>query len=499
MFKMDLRRTLSRGARRLVGGASALALVGGAAVAQPAPANAQSDFTRTPTGSVPTSGPAANGEPAWFIYQAPPRPPAAPGAPAAPGGGGAPRPNPPIQACAGDAAKLGVGGADRNELMKRWKEVSPACVAALELPTVTPTTIDQSGTPTCVRSVICMSSNGQGISWSVNPSGLYNGGNNVRRVQWRSNPVNLGYKPTYPYAPLIQGANGAVSVAVDSKDNVWVVQRAPIGVDSISKFDANGKRLLTLGDSVVGHLHKAHGMNVDAQDNAYFADPSGAVIIKVSPEGKVLGTIGTRGKRGDWDEAKGQRLLWEPVSLAFDPRNGDMYIGEGHGAESPNDRQSGEPHNTSGASRVIRLDKNGKFISQIYGNMMGPGHFWQAHDLAIDPTNGDLWIGDREEYRIVIYTNAGEYKKTLQMRNLVCNISFDPKTGDPWIGTGLDSQFLRLNRDGKILGVIGNGPGTGDGEIGETGYIRWDSKGNLIAGSTTQARVVKWVAPQNQK
>jgi hypothetical protein len=213
----------------------------------------------------------------------------------------------------------------------------------------------------------------------------------------------------------------------------------------------------------------------------------------------VVKTFGTRGKRGDWDEAKGKRLLWEPVSIAFDPRNGDMYIGEGHGAESPNDRQSGEPHNTSGAARVIRLDKDGNFISQIYGNMMGAGHFWQAHDIAIDPTNGDLWIGDREEYRVVIYTNAGEYKKTLQMRNLVCNISFDPKTGDPWIGTGLDSQFLRLNRDGKVLGVIGNGPGTGEGQIGETGYIRWDSKGNMYAGSTTQARVVKWVAPQNQK
>ena len=85
------------------------------------------------------------------------------------------------------------------------------------------------------------------------------------------------------------------------------------------------------------------------------------------------------------------------------------------------------------------------------------------------------------------------------MRNLVCNISFDPKTGDPWIGTGLDSQFLRLDRDGKVLGVIGNGPGGGEGQIGETGYIRWDSKGNMYAGSTTQARVVKWVAPQNQK
>jgi hypothetical protein len=496
MFKVGLRNKFSLSARLLVGGASALAFVSSAALAQGVPTNAQSSFTRVPTGSVPMSGPAANGLPAWFIYEAPPRPANAPG-PGGPGGPGGAGPAP-IPACANDAAKLGVNPGDRNEMMKRWKEVSAACATALELPLVAANTIDRSGTPTCVRSVICMSSNGQGISWNVNPSGLYNGTNSVRRVQWRSEPANLGYKPTYPLT-LIPGANGAVSVGVDSKDNTWVLQRSPVGVDALSKHDANGKLLFTVGDSVLGHLNKAHGLAVDANDNAWFVDQASAMAWQVSPEGKLLKTLGTRGKRGDWDEAKGQRLLWDPVSIAFDPRNGDMYIGQGHGAESPNDRQSGEAHNTSGAARIIRLDKDGNFISQLYGNMMGPGHFWQAHDLAIDPTNGDLWIGDREEYRIVIYSNAGEFKKTIQMRNVICNIAFDPKTGDPWVGTGLDGQFLRLDRDGKILGVIGNGPGNGEGQIGETGYVRWDSKGNLITGSTNQARVTVWVAPQNQR
>jgi hypothetical protein len=471
MFKVDVRNSLARGARLMVGcGASALVFATSAVVAQ----------------SVPTSGPAENGQPEWFIYQAP-----------AAGGGFTPRPTAPLQACAADSARLGVSGPnERNELMKRWKQVSAACQNVLDLPVVTEGTVDRSGTPTCVRSVICMSNNGQGISWNVNPSGLHGGASNIQRVQWRSNPVNLGYQPTYPHS-LIKGANGAVSVGVDSKDNLWVLQRAPVGVDAISKFDANGKLLFTLGDKVLGHLNKAHGMAIDANDNAWFADPSSAIIMQISPDGKVLKTIGERGRRGDWDEEKGQRLLWEPISIAFDPRNGDMYIGEGHGAESPNDRQSGEPHNASGAARVIRLDKNGKFISQLYGNMMGAGKFWQAHDLAIDPTNGDMWIGDREEYRLVVYSNTGEFKKTIQMRNLMCNVAFD-KNSDLWVGTGLDGQFLKLNREGKILGALGNGPGGGEGQIGETGYIRWDSKGNLITGSTTQPRVTVWLAPKNK-
>ena len=32
------------------------------------------------------------------------------------------------------------------------------------------------------------------------------------------------------------------------------------------------------------------------------------------------------------------------------------------------------------------------------------------------PRNGDVWIGDREQYRIVVYTGDGKFKKTLQMR-----------------------------------------------------------------------------------
>ena len=77
-------------------------------------------------------------------------------------------------------------------------------------------------------------------------------------------------------------------------------------------------------------------MAVDAEDNVWITAASSATVMKISPEGKLLLTLGQRGRRGDWDEAKGQRLLWQPVMIAFAP-NGDVYIGEGHANESPND------------------------------------------------------------------------------------------------------------------------------------------------------------------
>jgi hypothetical protein len=87
------------------------------------------------------------------------------------------------------------------------------------------------------------------------------------------------------------------------------------------------------------------------------------------------------------------------------------YIAEGHGNESPNDTDSNDAVNNIGASRIIHLDKNGKFKNQWYGNEVGMGKFNSAHGLAVDPSNGDVWIGDREDYRIVVYSGDGKFLK----------------------------------------------------------------------------------------
>ena len=247
---------------------------------------------------------------------------------------------------------------------------------------------------------------------------------------------------------------------------------------------------------MLGFQDKAHGMAVDSEDNVWITAATTATVTKISPEGKVLLTIGERGRRGDWDEARGQRLLWQPVMVAFAP-NGDVYIAEGHANESPNDTDSDDPANNSGASRIIRLDKNGKFITQWFGNEVGQGKFDSAHGLAVDPKTGDVWIGDREQYRIVVYTGDGKFLKTLQMRNLVCALNFD-RHGEPWMASGQDGQFLKLDRNGKVLGAIGNGMGIGHGQFIEASYWVMDKEDNLYAGDTSVGRVTKMIAPRQK-
>jgi len=273
-----------------------------------------------------------------------------------------------------------------------------------------------------------------------------------------------------------------------------VFKRAPAGTPQLLKFDPNHKLILQIGDDVIGHQDKAHGMAVDAEDNVWICDAGLATVMKLSPEGKVLMTIGVRGHRGDWDEAKGQRLLWQPVMLAFAP-NGDVYIAEGHANESPNDVDSPDPTNVIGAARIIHLDKTGKFINQWFGDDVGEGKFDSTHGFAIDPSNGDVWIGDREQYRIVVYNSKGDFLKTLQMRNLVCALHFDNE-GNPWMASGQDGQFHKLDRGGKVLGAIGNGMGIGPGQFTEASYWVFDKNDNLYAGDTSVGRVTVMVAPK---
>jgi DNA-binding beta-propeller fold protein YncE len=332
-------------------------------------------------------------------------------------------------------------------------------------------------TPPCRRSPLCGHRSG--------PSRQ-----SLQRVQWQQ---TMGYTFTYPYV-LPPGYGGVPAVALDSKGNLWVFQRADAGKPQLFRFDPGSRLVLQVGPDVIGYQDKAHGMAVDAEDNVWITAANGATVMKISPEGRLLSTIGTRGRRGDWDEAKGQRLLWQPVMVAFGP-NGDVYIGEGHANESPNDSDSDDPANNIGAARIIHLDRNGTFINQWFGNEVGQGKFSSAHGLAVDPKTGDVWIGDREEYRIVVYTGDGKFLKTIQMRNLVCAINFDPQ-GEPWIATGQDGQFLKLDRNGKVIGAIGNGMGIGPGQFIEASYWVFDQQGNLYAGDTSVGRITKMVGPR---
>jgi sugar lactone lactonase YvrE len=301
---------------------------------------------------------------------------------------------------------------------------------------------------------------------------------------------DLRFTFAYPFA-LPEGGGGVSAVAINSKGHLFALQRNAAGKPQLFEFDERRKLVRAIGDDVIGHQNKTHGMAIDAEDNIWICDENGDTVMKLSPQGRLLMTIGVRGQRGDWDEAKGQRLLWQPLHLAFGP-NGDIYIGEGHANESPNDVDK-SPTNSVGAARVLHLDKNGKFINQWFGNHAGQGHFSMVHGIAVNPDNGNVYLADREEYRLVVYDAQGKFVRTIQMRNLTCALYVDPHK-QLWLATGQDGQIFKIDWDGNVHGAIGNGPGTGEGQFTESTYMAMDAQGNLYAGDTGAARITMMVA-----
>jgi DNA-binding beta-propeller fold protein YncE len=322
---------------------------------------------------------------------------------------------------------------------------------------------------------LAISQNGNGQVCFGSPMCAWGTGRNLIAHELRT--TDMGYTYEYPLTlPAAVPWAPVNAVALNSKGHIFAFMRqaSGSGAPQLAEWDENHKFVKAWG---VGLAVKAHGMAIDAHDNIWVCDQFGPTVMEFSPEGTLLKTIGVKGKSGVWDEAKELRLLWQPLDLAFAP-NGDIYIGEGHANESPND----------GAARVIHLDKNGTFINQWFGNAAGQGHFSMVHGIAVNPDNGNVYLGDREEYRIVVYDGNGKFIKTIQMRNLVCALYVDPHK-QLWLATGQDGQIFKIDWDGKVLGVAGNGPGRGPGQFAESTYMGMDPHGNLFVGDTSVGRV----------
>src|SRR5438093_9476798 len=82
-----------------------------------------------------------------------------------------------------------------------------------------------------------------------------------------------------------------IGVARNSKGHVFVYTRS--GETRLFEFDQNGNYVREIGQGLYG-FEMAHGVRVDSQDNIWAVDEGTNMVIKFSPEGRVLMTMGRR-------------------------------------------------------------------------------------------------------------------------------------------------------------------------------------------------------------
>lgn len=213
------------------------------------------------------------------------------------------------------------------------------------------------------------------------------------------------YETIAGWAKMPEGRTwGSTSGVGIDKDGVslWVAERCGANscvgsnLPSILKFDGTGKLVKSFGE---GMIQVPHGLSVDGDGNIWVTDWSsqggaqnGAVrdstkghqVMKFSPDGKLLLTLG---KSGGGREPE---YFWQPNAVAIAP-NGDVYVAEGHSNAA------------TANARVLKFDRAGKFIRSWgrRGTSGATDELLQPHALAFD-SQGRLFIADRSNNRILI-------------------------------------------------------------------------------------------------
>src|SRR5215469_9592474 len=261
----------------------------------------------------------------------------------------------------------------------------------------------------------------------------------------------------------------AASVAFDSKGYLFVLNRGP---QPLMEFDAGGKFVRSFGE---GLFTRTHGLRIDSDGNIWVTDVGAHIVVKLSPEGQVLLTLGTKGQAGEWNEATQSHHFNEPNDVAIGA-NGDIFVVQGH---TPG---RGDP-------RVLKFDKSGNFIKTWGGKGTEPGQFEVAHGIAID-AKGLLWVTDRENQRIQIFDQDGKFVRELKYAGLPCGLSIGRDS--IFMVNGFAGQLLKMDLDGNVQAATGK-PGKGLGEFGEAHYVAVSPKGEIFIADTVNSTLHKFV------
>jgi DNA-binding beta-propeller fold protein YncE len=196
------------------------------------------------------------------------------------------------------------------------------------------------------------------------------------------------------------GSTASVTTAPDG--TIWVADRCgnagaggntcggpSAGVDPVFQFDTSGKLLKHWG---AGMFTSPHKLTIDKDGNVWMADNGQHQVFKLDQNGKVLLTLGKKGVVGT-----GNDEFDAPTEVAIAP-NGDIFVADGHTGGGT----------AVGNARVVKFDKNGKFIKTWGKKGMGTGEFDAPHTLAFD-SQGRLLVGDRQNNRIQIFDQDGKF------------------------------------------------------------------------------------------
>ena len=267
----------------------------------------------------------------------------------------------------------------------------------------------------------------------------------------------------FPQLPSGQKLGAVSGVATDARGNVLVFHRGD-AQRPVLVFDKSGALLRSFG---AGLFTSTHGLLVDPDGNVWTTDNANHTVVKFSPDGKVLLTLGEKDVPGD-DE----RHFNKPTDVAFAP-NGDIYVSDGYGN-----------------SRVVKFDKSGKFLLAWGKKGSAAGEFNLPHAVRLD-SKANVYVADRENRRIQVFDPGGKFLR--QFANGVSPYGLFITPDDTvFVADGVNHRVVKMTAEGKVLAQWGTG-GREPGNFLMPHGICVGDDGAVYVAEVTGARVQKFV------
>jgi hypothetical protein len=336
--------------------------------------------------------------------------------------------------------------------------------------------------------------------------------------------------PSWPAIPNNWVLGEVTSIAVDSRDHIWVLHR-PRSIPAekraqaappVLEFDIAGKFLSGWGGDAPGYdwPEREHGIFVDAKGSVWISGNGGwprpttpgtgdDMILKFTTAGQFVMQIGHRGRsKGNSDTEN----VHQPADTFVDARAGELYVADGYGDQ-----------------RIVVFDSNtGKFKRMwgAFGNTPapemtpnppvpqpqlpgtdGPPQFGLPHAVKVS-NDGIVYVADRINNRIQLFTSAGKYLRTVRVTNddaavvpVPAGFSFSPDKRQQFLYV-VDSGPMRVvifdRETMRQIGVVGM-RGANPGEFNIVHHMAADSKGNLYTAEiVTNRRAQRFVLQKGQ-
>jgi DNA-binding beta-propeller fold protein YncE len=304
--------------------------------------------------------------------------------------------------------------------------------------------------------------------------------------------LNYRLVPDWEQLPAGYSHRDVVGVGVDSRDRVYLLTRFD---PQILVYEPDGRFVMSFAKDVF--TPRTHGLTIGPDDSVYCVDDGDHTVRKFSPDGKLLMTIGTPGAASDtgYDGStvesvtRGGPPFNRPTNVAVAP-NGELYVADGYGN-----------------ARVHRFAADGELIQSWGEPGTDAGQFHTPHGIAVS-RDGRVWVTDRENDRIQIFTADGRFLKqwTHVQRPTQVRTERDGRVyvSELWWRVGqksfthgitTENRYGRVSvfdYDGHLIGrIAGEGDPAAPGNFAAPHDMCVDSKGDLYVAEVTYTFVGK--------